>query len=158
MAEIQDPVGETNINITNTLYVLQNGVPTALTPNSNGGFICNTQGSGTPIMAINRSRDPNGLGVITQCQGDTVGLTNQGTTPFTTYLTAQIIPDYQQDPSQLPPFLPRQGFTVNPGENRGLLQASPAQTTPESSSILGLLVLGGLGASGVMKKQKKCDR
>lgn len=154
LVDIQSPIGETNVNITNTLYVLRDKIPTPLTPNSNGGFICTTQGSGTPYQAISRARNPSSSGVITQCQGDTVGLTNQGNTPFTAYVSAQIIPSYQQDPNQLPSFLPRQAFTVNPGENPGLLQASPSASTPEPNSLFSLLTLGSMGLLRYFYKQK----
>ncbi|MDF5719652.1 MAG: hypothetical protein PUP91_03990 [Rhizonema sp. PD37] len=147
---IADPPGSFSVTNTNTAYVLNKGVISQI-PTFSAGFICSTQGGGTPYQAVQLSVGGNPAGFV-ECQGNTVGRINQTTTPFTESISVKPISGYQPI-SDLGTFPPAITVTENPGVNPSVARTNAA--VPEPSGILGTLAFGIMVAVYRLKRQSK---
>lgn len=147
--EIADAPESVLITTTATAFYLDNGVITSL-PSFRTGTLCNTQGGGTPYLAVSVQTS---LGNnIFQCQGDTVARLNLTDSDITEFLSIQPISGYQ-DIDTLGPFPPATAVTLRPG----VLQTIPQTVTPvpEPSGILGTLAFGAISAGYLLKRQHR---
>lgn len=148
---IADPSGSFSITNINTAYVLSNGVPTPV-QTFGAGFICSTQGGGTPYEAVALSTSGNPTGYV-ECQGDTVGRINETSNPFTESISVKPISGYQ-DINNLGTFPPATIVTERPGVNADAA-TDVAATVPEPSEVIGTLVFGAIGAGSLLKRRSK---
>lgn len=145
---IADPSGTFSINNINTASVLTNGEEVTQIQTFSVGFICSTQGGGTPYIAIKIASGGNPRGFV-QCQGDTIGRINPTNQAYTETLSVKPISGYQ-DFDTLGDFPPSQTVTIRPGVNLNVIQVNPV-SVPEPSGTLGILASGVIGISYLLK-------
>lgn len=134
------------VTTTGTAYALSNGVISPI-PVFKTGTLCNTQGGGTPYVAVSVQIASNKT--IFECQGDTVARLNTTNQDITEFFSIKPISGYQNIDT-LGSFPPATAVTLKPG----VLQTIP-QTVPEPSEILGILAFGAIGAGYLLKGQHR---
>lgn len=142
--DIADAPESVLVKTTATAFYLNNGVITPL-PVFQTGTLCNTQGGGTPYVAV--SAQTSLSNTIFQCQGDTVARVNLTNSDITEFLSIQPISGYQ-DIDTLATFPPATAVTLR----SGVLQ-TVTEPVPEPSEILGTLAFGAIGAGCLLKRQ-----
>lgn len=149
--EIADAPESVLVTTTGTAFYLVDGVVTPL-PVFKTGTLCNTQGGGTPYLAVNVQTP--GANTIFQCQGDTIARLNTTGSDITEFISIKPISGYQ-DIDTLGPFPPATAVTLQPGVLQTIPPTVTPTTVPEPSGILGLLTFGAIGAGYLRKAQQR---